>query len=95
VEPPVHGWHVRGPRGTFIAKNYAGWSASWWSTKWGLWFRYDPDTSAYYYYEPTADAYVEIESIVTYRQPLEVPVSEPAPDSDDVPDDDPPPPVEP
>jgi hypothetical protein len=38
---------------------------------------------------------VEIESIVTYRQPLEVPVSEPALDSDDIPDDDPPPPVEP
>jgi hypothetical protein len=96
MQPPDHGWHVRGPSGTLIAKNYPQWSTSWWSAKWGSWFRFDPETSAYYYYEPVVDAYVQIETITTYRQPLEVPITEASTDTDDIPDDDdPPPPVEP
>src|SRR5262245_28988459 len=92
---PAQGWHVRGTRGTFIARNYPDWSRNWWSAKWGRWFRFDPETSAYYYYEPAVGAYVEIETITTYAQPLEVPITKPTTDPDDIPDDDPPPPVEP
>jgi hypothetical protein len=65
-----------------------------------VWFRYDPTTSGYYYYEPSAGYYVATETIMTYRQPLATPIDKPTTDPDDIPDDgppvtDPPPPVEP
>jgi hypothetical protein len=95
MRTPVRGWHFQGAQATFIAGNYPLWSGDWWSAKWGRWFRFDPETSAYYYYEPVVGAYVEIEAITTYREPVELPVSEPITDPEDVSDDDPPPPVEP
>ena len=60
----------------------------------GRWFRFDPETSAYYYYEPTIGAYAEIETITTYRDPVENPVPEPTTNADEIPDDDDPPPPE-
>src|SRR5262249_5950125 len=94
-QAPAHGWHAHGPGGTFIARNYGGWARDWWSPRWGFWFRYDPETSGYYYYEDTVGAYVQIESISTYHQQLDVPMPDPDSDPDDIPDDDPPAPIEP
>jgi hypothetical protein len=95
MHTPPPGWHGRGTNGVVIARNYPNWSKNWWSAKWGAWFRFDPTTSDYYYYESTLGCYVEIESITTYRQPLEVPITDPTTDPDDIPPDDPPPPVDP
>jgi hypothetical protein len=89
------GWHVRRPNGVFIARNYGSWSRNWWSPRWGVWFRYDPTTTGYYYYEPSVGYYVQTETITTYREPLETPATEPTTDPDDIPVADPPDPVEP
>jgi len=89
------GWHVRRPNGVVIARNYPNWARNWWSPRWGIWFRYDPTTSGYYYYEPTVGYYVETATIITYRQPLETPITTPTTDPNDVPVVDPPDPVEP
>ena len=88
---PPAGWHGRGPGGAFIARNYPHWSRNWWSPKWGLWFRFDPTTNAYYYYEPAVGCYVEVVVVTTYRRPLATPLSEPPTGPDDVPPD----PIEP
>jgi hypothetical protein len=92
---PNLGWHVRRPNGIVIARNYPSWSRNWWSPRWGVWFRYDPTTSGYYYFEPSVGYYVQTETITTYRQPLERPISDPTTDPDDIPVTDPPDPVEP
>lgn len=89
------GWHVRRPNGTIIARNYPNWSRNWWSPRWGVWFRYDPATTGYYYFEPAVGYYVQTERIVTYRQPLETPAPEPTTDPDAIPLVDPPSPIEP
>jgi hypothetical protein len=92
---PANDWHFRGAQGTFIAGNYPLWSGDWWSAKWGRWFRFDPETSAYYYYyEPAIGAYAEIEAITTYRQPVENSIPEPTTNPDEISDDDDPPPPE-
>ena len=94
---PANDYHFRDAQGTFIAGNYPLWSGDWWSAKWGRWFRFDPETSAYYYYEPAIGAYAEIETITTYRQPVENSIPEPTTNPDEISDDDddPPPPEEP
>jgi hypothetical protein len=97
-QPSATAWRVRGDKGVLIAKNYSGWSKDWWSPKWGVWFRFDPETDAYYYYEPDLDSYAEVESITAYREPLDTPIAEPTTDPDELPDevpDVPPDPVEP
>jgi hypothetical protein len=95
MQPPAHGWHARGRNGVLIARNYPNWTRNWWSPRWGFWFRYDPTTEDYYYYEPAVDAYVQIDWIASYQQPLETPISEPFTSPDDLSDDEPPPPIEP
>jgi hypothetical protein len=94
-QAPAPGWHVRGTQGFLIARNYPNWSKNWWSAKWGRWFRFDPTTGAYYYYERTLGCYVSIDYITTYCLPLETPISEPTTDPDEAPEDDPPAPEEP
>jgi hypothetical protein len=87
---PNLGWQVRRPFGWAIARNYPFWARNWWSPRWGVWFRYDPTTSGYYYYEPSLGYYVQTDTIVTYRQPLETPIDQPTTDPDDIPVEDPP-----
>jgi hypothetical protein len=60
-------WHIRRPNGVIIARNYPSWSRNWWSPRYGVWFRYDPTTTGYYYYEPSVGYYVQTETITTYR----------------------------
>jgi hypothetical protein len=95
VYGPNLGWHIRRPGGVIIARNYPNWARNSWSPKWGQWFRYDPTTTAYYYFEPTVGYYVAMETITTYRQPLETPIDIPTTDPDDIPVTEPPDPVEP
>jgi hypothetical protein len=75
-------------------RNYPLWSGDWWSAKWGGWFCFDPETSAYYCYEPAIGAYAEIQTITTYRQPAENSIPEPTTNPDEISDDDDPPPPE-
>jgi hypothetical protein len=88
-------WHIRRPNGVIIARNYPSWSRNWWSPRYGVWFRYDPTTTGYYYYEPSVGYYVQTETITTYRQPLDTPISSPTTEPSDIPVTDPPDPVEP
>jgi hypothetical protein len=92
---PIRRWHVRRSTAVVIVQDYPYWSRSWWSPKWGTWFRYDPTTAAYYYYEPALGYYLPIESITFYRQPLASPLSDPKPNPDVLAGALPPPPVEP
>jgi hypothetical protein len=94
-QPPAHGWLAHGQHGLLIARNYPNWTRDWWSPNWGVWFRFDPETRGYYYYEPDVGAYVQTEYITTYRERLETPIIDPPSDPDDLPDDGPPDPVEP
>jgi hypothetical protein len=94
-QSPARGWHIQSPNGLLIARNYPNWSKDRWSAKWGRWFRFDPTTGVYFYYEPALGCYVEVEYITAYSQPLETPISEPTTNPDEIPEDDVPAPEDP